>query len=57
MDASKISVMGFSHASMATMYTNLSRFQKEYGNGLKFAAHISIYGLSLIAQAPLALAH
>ena len=44
-DASKISVMGFSHGSMATMYTNLSRFQKQYGNGLKFAAHISIYGL------------
>lgn len=44
-DAGKISVMGLSHGSMGTMYTNLSRFQKQYGNGLKFAAHISIYGI------------
>lgn len=44
-DGSKISIMGFSHGSAAAMYTNLVRFQKQYGNGLKFAAHISIYGL------------
>ena len=44
-DVSKISVMGFSHGSAATMYTNLVRFQDRYGNGLKFASHISLYGL------------
>lgn len=44
-DSGKISVIGFSHGSAATMYTNLVRFQKQYGNGLKFASHISLYGL------------
>jgi dienelactone hydrolase len=44
-DSSKISVMGFSHGSAATMYTNLVRFQKQYGGGLNFAAHISLYGI------------
>jgi dienelactone hydrolase len=44
-DGSKISVMGFSHGSAATMYTNMARFQEQYGNGLKFASHISLYGL------------
>lgn len=44
-DGSKISVMGFSHGSAATMYTNLVRFQEQYGNGLKFASHISLYGI------------
>lgn len=44
-DGSKISIMGFSHGSAATMYTNLVRFQKQYGNGLKFASHISVYGI------------
>lgn len=44
-DGSKISIMGFSHGSAAAMYTNLARFQKLHGNGLKFAAHVSNYGL------------
>jgi dienelactone hydrolase len=44
-DAGKISVMGFSHGSMAAMYTNIVRFQKMYGGDKKFAAHVSIYGL------------
>lgn len=47
-DGSKISIIGFSHGSSAAMYSNLARFQKLYGNGLKFAAHISNYGLCAI---------
>lgn len=44
-DNGKISVMGFSHGSAGTMYSNTARFHKLYGNGLKFASHISVYGL------------
>jgi dienelactone hydrolase len=47
-DQSKISVMGFSHGSAAAMYTNVPRFQAQYGNGLKFASHISLYGICAI---------
>ena len=44
-DPGKIVVMGFSHGSQAAMYSNLERFQKLYAGGLKFAAHISFYGI------------
>jgi|SRR5262245_4113854 len=30
---------------MAAIYSNLERFQKSYGTGHKFAAHVSIYGI------------
>jgi dienelactone hydrolase len=44
-DSDKIVVMGFSHGSAAALYSNVARFQKQYGNGLKFAANVSMYGL------------
>lgn len=44
----KIVVMGFSHGSAAALYTNVARLQKMYGNGLKFAANISVYGLCAV---------
>jgi len=44
-DPKKIVVMGLSHGSMAAIYSNLERFQKSYGTGLQFAAHVSIYGI------------
>jgi dienelactone hydrolase len=39
-DADKIVVMGFSHGSAAALYSNVARFQKYYGDGLKFAANV-----------------
>ncbi len=47
-DAEKVVVMGFSHGSAAALYSNASRFQKYYGDGLKFAANISMYGLCAV---------
>jgi dienelactone hydrolase len=44
-DAGKIVVMGFSHGGPAALYSNVARFQKMYGNGLKFAGNVSVYGL------------
>jgi dienelactone hydrolase len=45
-DANKIAVMGFSHGSVAALYSSLLRFQKLHGKpDLQFAAHISVYGI------------
>jgi dienelactone hydrolase len=44
-DPKKIVAMGLSHGSMAAIYSNLERFQRSYGTGLQFAAHVSIYGI------------
>ena len=45
-DPQRIVVMGFSHGSVAALYSNLERFQKMHGKpDLQFAAHISVYGL------------
>jgi dienelactone hydrolase len=63
-DADKIVVMGFSQGSVAAMYANLTRFQKQYGPSAKFAAHISVYGICSIKyrededlQSPLLMLH
>jgi dienelactone hydrolase len=38
--------MGFSHGSVAALYSNIERFRKMHGNpDVQFAAHISVYGL------------
>ena len=47
-DSDKIVVMGFSHGSAAALYSNVARFQQYYGNGLKFAANVSMYGLCAV---------
>jgi len=44
-DPKKIIIMGQSHGTVAALYSGLERFQKVYGNGQQFAAHISIYGV------------
>ena len=44
-DPSNIAVMGFSHGSVAAVYSNTERFQKQFGAHVMFAAHISMYGL------------
>lgn len=63
-DADKIVVMGFSQGSVAALYANLARFQKQYGPAAKFAAHISVYGICATkyrededVQAPLLMVH
>ena len=43
-DPKKIIIMGQSHGALAAVYSGLERFQKVYGSGQQFAAHISIYG-------------
>jgi dienelactone hydrolase len=47
-DGNKISIMGFSHGGVAAMLTNAGRFREAYGNGLRFASHISLYGICSI---------
>jgi dienelactone hydrolase len=42
-DPKKVVVMGLSYGSLAAIYSDMARFQKQYG-GQKFAANISIYG-------------
>ena len=38
--------MGFSHGSVAALYSNVERLRKMHGNpDVQFAAHISVYGL------------
>ena len=45
-DPHRIAVMGFSHGSMAALYSNVDRVRKMHGNpDVQFAAHISVYGL------------
>jgi dienelactone hydrolase len=45
-DPQRIVVIGFSHGSMAALYSNLERFQKTHGTpDVQFAAHISVYGV------------
>jgi dienelactone hydrolase len=47
-DSKKIIIMGQSHGTLAAIYSGLERFQKVYGSGQKFAAHISIYGICTV---------
>lgn len=42
-DASKISIMGFSKGAVASMFSASKRFNDAYGNGAQFAAHIGLY--------------
>jgi len=42
-DASKISIMGFSKGAVASMYSASTRFTALYGGGDKFASHIGLY--------------
>jgi dienelactone hydrolase len=45
-DPERIVIMGFSHGSLAAMYSNVARFRKTHGpSNVQFAAHISVYGL------------
>lgn len=43
-DASKITVMGFSHGGQPALYSSLERFGKLFSSDVRFAAHISVYG-------------
>ena len=42
-DASKISVIGFSKGAVASIFSASTRFQKMYGTDAKFASHIGLY--------------
>jgi dienelactone hydrolase len=45
-DPQRIAVMGFSHGSMAALYSNLGRFQSAHGSpDVQFAAHVAVYGI------------
>ena len=45
-DPQRVAVMGFSHGSVAALYSNVERLRKMHGNpDVQFAAHISVYGL------------
>jgi dienelactone hydrolase len=45
-DPQRIVVMGFSHGSVAALYSNMERFRTMHGiHNAQFAAHISVYGL------------
>jgi dienelactone hydrolase len=44
-DPSRIAVMGLSHGGNAATYSNLVRFQRQYGTpDLQYVGHISLYG-------------
>lgn len=44
-DPTRVVLMGFSHGSLAALYGNTERFQKQYGSpDLQYAAYISVYG-------------
>jgi dienelactone hydrolase len=42
-DASKISVMGFSKGAVASIFSASTRFKEMYGSSAKFASHIGLY--------------
>ena len=42
-DASRISVIGFSKGAVASIFSASTRFQKMYGTDAKFASHIGLY--------------
>ena len=42
-DASKISVMGFSKGAVASVFSASTRFKKAYGSSNTFASHIGLY--------------
>lgn len=42
-DASKISVMGFSKGAVASIFSASTRFKDLYGSSAKFASHIGLY--------------
>jgi dienelactone hydrolase len=42
-DRDRIAVMGFSKGAVASVYSAVERFHKQYGEGLAFAAHIGLY--------------
>ena len=42
-DASKISVMGFSKGAVASVFSASTRFKAMYGSSAKFASHIGLY--------------
>jgi dienelactone hydrolase len=44
-DPQRIAIMGFSHGSVAALYSGLERFKKQFGGTATFAAHISVYGI------------
>ena len=42
-DASKISIMGFSKGAVASVFSSSNRFKGLYGSSAKFASHIGLY--------------
>lgn len=42
-DASKISVMGFSKGAVASIFSASTRFKEKYGSSARFASHIGLY--------------
>lgn len=42
-DASKISIMGFSKGAVASVFSASTRFKAQYGGPAKFASHIGLY--------------
>jgi dienelactone hydrolase len=42
-DRERIAVMGFSKGAVASVYSAVDRFHKQYGEGVAFAAHIGLY--------------
>lgn len=42
-DASKISIMGFSKGAVASMFSASTRFKAMYGSSAQFASHIGLY--------------
>ena len=64
-DASKISVMGFSKGAVASIFSASTRFKEMYGSSAKFASHIGLYtpcntrfmGDSVVTGAPMRFFH
>ena len=42
-DPARIAVIGFSKGAVASVYSANQRFQKQFGGGLAFAAHVGLY--------------
>jgi len=42
-DGSRVAVMGFSRGGQSALYSSLKRFQQNWGQGNRFAAHIPLY--------------
>lgn len=64
-DASKISIMGFSKGAVASIFSSTTRFKEMYGSSAKFASHIGLYtpcntrfmGDSAVTGVPMRLFH